>query len=149
MCQTRWIESVGVCSRAIEVYNIVKDYLAKTKKLPDTKTVETIKTGIQDPLTVPKIMVFSSVASLVEPYLRKVPSPQPMVPFVYGELIQVLPSLYSRFIKAEIIEEVNTTSKLLKLVIPARLILVLVPTSILKRESLKRKFQRCRENLFR
>ena len=115
-CQTRWIENVDVYNRAIDVYNNVKDYLAKTKKLPDTKTVETLKTAIQDPLTVPKIMFFSSASSLVEPYLRKFQSPQPMMPFVYGELIQVLHPLYSRFIKQEVIEEANTTSKLLKLV---------------------------------
>ena len=98
-CQTRWIENVDVCNRAIDVYNNVKDYLAKTKKLPDTKAVETLKTAIQDPLTVPKIMFFSPVAFLVEPYFRKFQSPQPMMPFVYGELIQVLHLLYSRFIK--------------------------------------------------
>ena len=57
-CQTRWVENVNVCNRAIEVYDSVKDYLGKTKKLPDTKTVETLKTVIQDPLTVPKIKFF-------------------------------------------------------------------------------------------
>ena len=31
--QTRWIEYVDLCERAIEVYNSVKEYLVKTKKL--------------------------------------------------------------------------------------------------------------------
>ena len=48
-----------------EDYNNVKEYLAKTRKLPDTKLIETFKTAIQDPVTVPDI--FSSVVSLVEP----------------------------------------------------------------------------------
>ena len=52
---------------------------------------------------------FSSVASLVEQYLQKFQSPQPMIPFVY-ELVQVLDCLYSRFIKQEVIEEINTPS---------------------------------------
>lgn len=48
-----------------EDYNSVKEYLAKARKLPDTKLIETFKTAIQDPVTVPDI--FSSVVSLVEP----------------------------------------------------------------------------------
>lgn len=36
--------------------------------------------------------------------------PQPMMPFVYGELVQVSHSLYSGFIKQEVIEEAMTTS---------------------------------------
>ena len=72
ICQTRWIENVDVCERAIEVYNNIREYLAKTKKLPATKTVDTLKTAVKDPLTVPKVMFFSSVASVVEPYLRKI-----------------------------------------------------------------------------
>ena len=37
------------------------------------------------------------------------------MPFVYRELIQVFQSLYSRFLKQEVIEDANTSSKLLKL----------------------------------
>ena len=33
-----------------------------------------------------------------------------MMPFVYGELVQVSHSLYSGFIKQEVIEEAMTTS---------------------------------------
>ena len=114
--QTRWIENVDVCKRGIEVYNnSIKEYLVKTKKLPGTKTVDTLKTAVKDPLIVPEIMFLSSVACLVELYLRKFQSSKPMMLFVYRELIQVFQSLYSRFLKQEVIEDANTSSKLLKL----------------------------------
>ena len=69
ICQTRWVENVDVCQHAIEVYNSIKEYLVKTKKLPGIKTVDTLETAVKDPQTVPKIMFFPSVASLVEPFL--------------------------------------------------------------------------------
>ena len=104
-CQTRWVENVDVCQHATEVYNNIKEYLVKTKKLPGTKTVDTLKTAVKDPLTVPKIMFFPSVASLVEPFLQKFQSSKPMLPFVYRELVQVSHSLYSQFLKQEVIED--------------------------------------------
>ena len=56
--------------------------MVKTKKLPGTKAVDTLKIAIKDPLTVPKIMFFSSLASLGEPYFWKFQSSKPMMPFV-------------------------------------------------------------------
>ena len=86
-CQTRWIENVDVCQRAIEVYNCTKEYLVKTKTLPGTKTVDTLKAAVKDPLTVPKFMFSSSVTSLAEPYLRIFQSSNPTTPFAYRELV--------------------------------------------------------------
>ena len=65
--------------------------------------------------TVPKITFFSSVASLVQLDLQKFQPSKPMMPFVYRELGQVFHSLYSQFLKQEVIEDANTSSKLLKL----------------------------------
>ena len=107
-CQTRWIENVDVCEHAVKLYNSIK-------KLPGTKTVDTLKTAVKDPLTVPKIMFFSSVASKVELHLRKFQSSKPVMLFVYHELVQVVHSLYLQFLKQEVIEDANTSSKLLKL----------------------------------
>ena len=60
-------------------------------------------------------MLFSSVAPLVEMYLQKFQLPKPMISFVYQKLVQVFHSLYSRFLKQEVMEDANTSSKLLKL----------------------------------
>ena len=91
-------------------YNNVKDCLTKTKKVPDTKTIETSKTAIQVPLTVSRIMFFFFSGILSWTIYTKMSIPQPMMPFVYGELVQVSHSLYSGFIKQEVIEEAITTS---------------------------------------
>ena len=72
----------------MEFYNNVNEYLAKTKKLPET--IE----AIEDPLTVQKIIFFSSVTSIVKLDLQKFQSPQPIMPLVYGELVQVLYSFF-------------------------------------------------------
>ena len=77
-----------------------------------------------------------------------------MMRFVYRELVQVFHSLYSRFLKQEVIEDANTSAKLLKLDLkdpkiwcdPRRLILVLVLTNILKKESHKNKLRKQRKS---
>ena len=78
-----------------------------TFQLPGTKTGDIFKMAVKDPLKVSKIMFCSSVASLVELYLRKFQSSKPMMPFVYRELVQVFHSLYSQFLKQEVIEDAN------------------------------------------
>ena len=60
-------------------------------------------------------MFFSSVAPLVEMSLQKFQLSKPMISFVYQELVQVFHPLYSRFSKQEVMEDPNTSSKLLNL----------------------------------
>ena len=39
----RWVKSVEVCKRALEVFKYTKQHISKTKKLPNTFTVKTVK----------------------------------------------------------------------------------------------------------
>ena len=154
ICQIWWIENADVCNGTVEFYNNVKDCLTKTKKLPDT--IETLKTAIQVPLIVSKIMFFFFSGILSWPIYTKMSIPQSMMPFVYGELVQVSHSLYSGFINQEVTEEANTTSSYLNWtqriqksgLIPGRSILVLTPTNILKRSQSERNYRET-ENLSR
>ena len=57
-------------------------------------------------------MSFTSVTYLVDLDLRKSQSPLSVMRFKNGELVQVLSSLYSRYIKQEVITDDKTTSKL-------------------------------------
>ena len=79
------------------------------------------------------------------------------MPFVYGELIQVLHSLYSRFIKLKIIEEANTTFKLLKLVPkdskiwcdPSKVDIGVGANKYIKKGVIKKEISEMQRNLFR
>lgn len=53
-------------------------------------------------LLLPKISFFSSVASILEPFLKKFQSMKPMVPFLYDDLSKILNELSKKFIKTDV-----------------------------------------------
>ena len=48
---------------------------------------------VKDSLMISKLMLFSFVCGLVEPYLKVFQSDRPMVPFIYSEVKSVIKSL--------------------------------------------------------
>ena len=48
---------------------------------------------VKDSLIISKLMLFSFVCRLVEPYLKVFQSDRPMVPFIYSEVKSVIKSL--------------------------------------------------------
>ena len=87
-----------MCEKALKVF---KKYISKAKKLPNTVTVETVKEACIDPLAEAKIAFFCSVASALEPFLRRFQTDAPMAPFLRVVLFNVLLILMKRFIKRE------------------------------------------------
>ena len=70
-CSVRWVENVDVCQRALAVFVNVKKYISNAKMLPATFTVKTVKEVCSDELMPAKIAFFSSVASVLEPFLQR------------------------------------------------------------------------------
>ena len=50
---------------------------------------------MQDPFMIPKLMFFSFVYGLAEPYLKIFQSNRPVVPYIYSEVTSVIKSLLS------------------------------------------------------
>ena len=67
-----WCENGDVCNRATEIYEDIKSYMTtNAKKLRTFYTVKVLKTAFENKmLTLPKIMFFSSISSVVEPCLE-------------------------------------------------------------------------------
>lgn len=115
-CQVRWIENVNVANRALEVLSNVKKYVEeKSRYLPGTVTCKNIQKACNDPLIRAKTQFFVSVALMVEPFLRKYQTNNPMVPFLYHDLGNCLRSLLTRFIKKEVLAAADSSSKLMKI----------------------------------
>ena len=77
-CQVRWVENHDVAKRALEVFDDFKKYMKeKLKSLPKTTTCNNME-AVSDPLTVPKLAFFASVAEEIEPFLKKYETAQPM-----------------------------------------------------------------------
>ena len=58
--------------------------------------------AMQDPFMISKLMLFSFVCGLVEPYLKVFQSDCPMLPFIYSEVKSVVNSLLSLIVKPKI-----------------------------------------------
>ena len=87
----------------------------QSEKLPNTFTVKTAKKACADPLTEAKISFFCSVASALEPFLRRFQTDAPMVPFLHAELFNVLLVLMKRFIKRTLMDKATTPQQPSKL----------------------------------
>ena len=68
------------------VFSNVKKYILIAKKLPGTVIVKTVNEVCSDELIVVKIAFFSSVASILEPFLRIFQTNALMGPFLYAEI---------------------------------------------------------------
>jgi hypothetical protein len=114
-CQVRWVENVGVAARALEVIDGVKKYVQQTKNLPKTTTCTNVKELCSDPLAVPKIAFFASVAALLEPFLKRFQTAAPMACFLYDDIANVLRSVLLRFVKRAVIDLAKSTNDLMKI----------------------------------
>ena len=104
-CSVRWVQNVEVCERALEIFKHIKLYTSRVKKLPNIFTVKTVKEACADPLAEAKIAFFCSVASVLEPFLRRFQADAPMAPFLHAELFNVLLVLMKRFIERDLMDK--------------------------------------------
>lgn len=102
-CATRWVESSAAADRALEIFdNVVKYVQSKKVKLPINISTTNIKNACNDKLIKAKLAFFSTIALSLEPFLRKYQTAQPMAPFIYSDLEQLLRNLINRFVKTDI-----------------------------------------------
>ena len=61
---------------------------------------------------IPKLQFFNYVANIVEPFLRKYQTDQPMVPFLFLHSKDTVTKLFEIIIKPEFLEKCKTWSKM-------------------------------------
>lgn len=94
-CATRWVEDMKVANRAVELWPNIKKVVEKWEKLapskrPKGKNYQTVLAAIKDNLTVAKLNYFSFIASILEPFLTKYQSDDPLVPFMYDDITSLV-----------------------------------------------------------
>ena len=95
---------------------IVNFWLSLPKsKRPSSKSFESVKTAVEDPLTTAKLSFFSYFASLFQPFLKKYQTSKPMVPYLYQDLIQLVRSLLGIVVKNDVLEKCTTVQQLIKI----------------------------------
>lgn len=113
-CQVRWAENSKVAERALSILPHVKKYVSSAK-LPSTVTSASIKELCSDPLAPAKIAFFASIAAVLEPFLTKYQISAPLMPFLYDDLMTLLRSVMTRYVKNDILEKAKTGRDLSKI----------------------------------
>ncbi|KAL8580318.1 hypothetical protein ACOMHN_030942 [Nucella lapillus] len=106
--------------RALEIIENVVAYCtaAKSKKVtePNNMSYETVKKAIQDPLLVSRLHFFIMVAREVQPFLATYQTDKPMLPFITTDLVNLLKTMMTKFLKEDVLEtEGKTVSGLSKI----------------------------------
>ena len=114
-CQIRWVENVNCAERALAVLPNVKQYVENKPKLPTSVTSTTVKLLCGDKLAAAKIAFFGSVAAQCEPFLKRYQTANPMAPFLYEDIGDLLRGLLKRFVKKSVMAEADSVPKLVKI----------------------------------
>lgn len=117
---TRWIEDQQVADRALEVWPsvvaTVKYWLGlcKSKQPKNNKNFDILVECHQDLLIPAKFHFFSFVAGILKPYLVVFQSDNPLVPFMFDELSQILYRLLGLVFKKSKIDRTIKLRRLMK-----------------------------------
>ncbi len=117
-CKTRWVENVAVIERALLILPSIAKYvkLVAQGKYPDpgTKSFEAIKAALKDPLLNSKLQFVLSVAKQVTPFLSFYQTDKAVLPFLPGDLYELLRNMMARFLKKDTLAEIKSVDKIIK-----------------------------------
>lgn len=93
-CGHRWIENLSVVERAIEVWPSLQQYMdvVRKKKLlnPGTASFDTIEAALKDPLILPKLEFYMTVARTFNPFLKRYQTDEPVMPLFSNDLAELI-----------------------------------------------------------
>lgn len=93
-CRHRWLENVSVSDRALKLWPCVITYVEMVQRgdLPDpkTKSFEAIRNTSKDPLFIPQLMIFNSIAREIVPFLTLYQTDRPMLPFLSEDMFNLM-----------------------------------------------------------
>lgn len=105
-CKSRWLENVSVLTRLLDILPTVKTFMTSVEKkdIPDpkTKSFEVIKNIVNDELFPAKCNFVIFIAKEIEPFLTLYQTDKPMIPFLAGDLHNLIKELMEKFLKDEI-----------------------------------------------
>ena len=118
-CATRWVEDkvsdprLCIWPNIIKIMNFLKS-LPKRKQ-PSSKSFENVKIAVEDVLTPAKLSFFSHFTSLFEPFLLKYQTQNPMLPYLYTDLVDLFRSVLKLITKDEAVENCQSGNQLTKI----------------------------------
>lgn len=101
---TRWLNNKAAAQRLLELWPAIVAVIGHWKrrvpsKRPKCTSYITLLEAVDDKLITAKMSFFAFVSGILEPYLTKYQSEDPMVPYMYGDLLSLVKRLLSLIIK--------------------------------------------------
>ena len=119
-CATRWLEDESVVKRALDLWsNIVKivghwEKLCKSSR-PNSKSYKTLVKYYQDKAFPLKLQYFKDIAGHLKNFLTIMQQVDvAMVPFLEEILVDLITSFMKMVVKSDVLDEANTSLKLIK-----------------------------------
>ena len=103
------MEDKKVAERLLEIWPHISRVVAFWLKLPKLgqpkcKSFEPVKEVVEDELTTVKLIFFSYLASIFQPFLEKYQTQAPMIPYMYSDVVNLIRSLMQIVVKHDIID---------------------------------------------
>ena len=108
-----------VADKLLEIWpNIVKvvkfwEKFPKSRR-PGSKSNANLVSAVDDPLITAKLTFFSFIPKIFEPFLKKYQNDKPMLPFMYGDLNDLVKSLLKVINKPAQLEKYKNGAELIK-----------------------------------
>ena len=84
-------------------------------QIPTASSYATVRSAVQNHLTIVKLQFFVSTASIMKQYLQVFLSDAPLLPFVTSKLHALLQTLMGKFVKRQDLEAPDSPYKIAKL----------------------------------
>jgi len=111
----RWLENSPTCERVIKILPHLKTYLKKKgDDLPNTFSVRKLIEILQDPLLLPKLHFFLTIALAFESFLPEFQTSKRMFPFLHSS-VELVRQLMKRLIKPTVLENATSAFKLVNI----------------------------------
>lgn len=107
-CSIRWLENVKVADRALNMIPLIKKFIAgveKDKVVLSSQSYLNVKKAIKDPLLPAKLSFFQLIATEMESFLRIYQTDIPLIPFLFGDLTNVVTCLLDRFVQKDRVKD--------------------------------------------
>ena len=114
-CAVRWVDNARVIEKNLGLLPHVKTFISSltSKTAPDTISFVKVKAACSDKLYEAKLKFFLSVANQLKPFLTHFQTDKPIMPFMAGELFNIIRGLAQRFLKRSVLEGAKSLTKLL------------------------------------
>jgi len=83
-----------------------------TNRMPTSYSYKMMVSCLDEKFLQARLAFFQTLALDVEPFLKSFQSDEPLVPYLYTDLINVLKMVFSRFIKQEVLDNYTNISKI-------------------------------------